>query len=801
MIARLKEFMPYVLGFIIVSSMIFYPELQGKKLSAHDAVSWFESSKEWKDYQDKGESIYWTNRIFSGMPLFTVASDLSGNFFMIYFSKFMYSLPNNWAHLIAVFLCCFISLIFLKIDKRLAFILSIAFGLNTWILDSLWASHPTKILSLAYLFPVIAGLIGFMKYDRWLGLVFIMLGLTISIGYGHYQIIYYGVIINVILVLYFLYDSVIHKTLSAFVKKIGVLVLAVGIASATHLSSLLVINDYNKETMRGGKTELVKSEANSTSKDGGLDIDYAFSWSYCWPELMNFLVPDAMGGSSNYLLKTSKSEMAAMFHQDKDVGATPVYWGIQPFTGAPNYLGAGIIFLLIFSMWYWQNTMKYVFLALLVLSMFMGLGKSFLGFNEILFNNLPLYNKFRTPTMAFSILNLISILTIGFAFNSFLSSDLDIKRLIKTLKNSAFTIVGLLILGFILISNEGYSSIQDEKMFQGSQQALNVATTERASLFKSDMFRSILIILLSIGAIYLYIKSTIKQQTLIIILGFIIFFDLYTVYRRYLDYDVFQKVKNTEDLIPNEPYNQFLEQDKSYFRMINYANQSVWNSNSDGYRFNNVGGYSPAKLYRYQDLIDVHLGKGNQAVLNMLNTKYIVVENQGQLIPQQNPNACGNAWFVSKVNFAKNANEEMDSIGTFDPKLTAWVDQRYKNETKYDGNTDPNARIELIKYHPENLEYKSSSTSGGFATFSEIWYKGNEDWKVYIDGKESKMIRTDYLLRGTYIPAGNHKIEMKFNVAKVHMYKNICMALTAIMLLLCGYILYREYKLRPIEEV
>jgi hypothetical protein len=293
-----------------------------------------------------------------------------------------------------------------------------------------------------------------------------------------------------------------------------------------------------------------------------------------------------------------------------------------------------------------------------------------------------------------------------------------------------------------------------------------------------------------IGLFY-FIKDKFAKKHLYILLGLLVFFDLWSVHKRYLSTEVFQKVEKPEDLIPNEAYNQVLEQDKSHFRIFNTTSQSVFNDNTDGYRFSNVGGYSPAKLYRYQDLIDVHLSKGNMPVLNMLNTKYLIVGTQdGQKMPQQNPDACGNAWFVNEVKFAKNANEEMDSIGAFNPKNTAWIDQRYKLETNYSTNSDPSANINLIKYHPDNMEYQSNSNSGGFVVFSEIWYKGNEDWNLYVNDKPQKLVRVNYLLRGAYIPAGKNKVEMKFTAKIMERYKMFGACFSLLMMILTAYIIY-----------
>jgi hypothetical protein len=329
-------------------------------------------------------------------------------------------------------------------------------------------------------------------------------------------------------------------------------------------------------------------------------------------------------------------------------------------------------------------------------------------------------------------------------------------------------------------------------MFQGNNELLQIAMEDRASFFKSDMFRTLFLFLLSGGLFYFNIKKSLNTNNFIWIIGILMFIDLWNVSNRFYDKDTFTKSENIEDLVPNESYNQYMIGDSSHFRMIN-TTTNVFNDNTDGYRYSNIGGYSPAKLYRYQDLIDVHLSKMNMPVLNMLNTKYFVVEQNGQKIVQQNPLACGNAWFVNEVKFAKNATEEMDSIGTFNPKNTAWVDIRYKSESKFDGNSDPNASITLSHYHPENMEYKSNSTSGGFVVFSEIWYRGNEDWKLYIDGNPAHLVRTNYLLRGAYIPSGSHKIEMKFKTEKLDLYTNLTFGFTILLTLFVVFAIYSTY--------
>jgi hypothetical protein len=778
MLLKFKEYLPYILGLIIFSCIIFYPELQGKKLGSHDSVSWYGAGKELLIYKEKGEDIKWTNRVFSGMPLYTIGGYFNGNFAMYAYYKLAEWFSPNIVLLLFLSCSVFFSLILLKIDKRIALFSAFLLAVNTWIIDSLVASHGTKILAVAFLFPIISGLIAFYKKNNSYGLAGIGIGLLFQIGINHLQITYYGALACGIFGIFLFIDAFQHKQILSFLKKSILIIILVGLAVLANYSNLWILKDYSKDTMRGGKTELIKPEANSTGKEGGLDINYAFSWSYTPTELFNFIVPDAKGGASGYKVNPSKSKLAQAIGQDK----VPMYWGEQPFTGAPNYIGVVLVFLAIFSFFYWKNSLRWPFLFLIILFSAMGLGRFFLEFNQILFENLPFYNKFRTPTMAFSIVSMCVIFMGGIGLNHLIKTNEDSQEAMKALKHALYSITGLMIIGFLTIQSEGFTSTTDVQVFGQNPQALQLILEDRSSFFKADFIRSLFLIAITAGLIWSFITKKLSQSNFIIILGILMVGELFLVSNRFYDRDAFVKAEKIEDLVSNEPYNQYMMGDTTHFRMVN-TSTNVFNDNTDGYRYSNVGGYSPAKLYRYQDLIDVHLSKMNMNVLNMLNTKYFVVDQNGQKVVQQNPDAAGNVWFPKSIQFAKNANEEMDSIGTSNPKEKVWVDQRYQSESKFDANNDPNATIYLSKYHPEKMEYQSQSTSGGFATFSEIWYRGNEDWKIYIDGKESKMIRTNYLLRGAYIPAGNHKIEMRYEQPKLDLLIKVGQGATLLLLL------------------
>ena len=790
-IEKIKGYLPYIVGLIIFSCIIFYPELQGKKLGSHDSVGWYGAAKEFLIYHEKGENIKWTNRVFAGMPLYTIGGEFYGNLLMKIYYKSAEIFPDQILNFSIVSLCIFLGSILLGIRRRIALILSFLFCLNTWIIDSMVASHSSKILSIGFTYLLISGIYGFYIRSNVKGLIAIGIGLLMLIGMNHYQIVYYSAICIVLIMFHIAYQYFMDKKIKNFVlKSIPVLVLVL-LALLSNYSNIWITNDYSKDTMRGGKTELLKLEANSTSEKGGLDINYAFSWSYTPSELFNFIVPNAKGGASNFTVKPGKSKLAEAIGQDK----IPLYWGEQPFTGAPNYIGAALFFLVIFTFYYWKNSLRWPFLAIIILFSIMGLGRFFLEFNQILFENLPLYNKFRTPTMSFSMVNLSFIILGGMGLNHLITEHNNTTEAIKALKYSLYTMMGIMIIGYLAISSGGYTSSADAQIFAQNPQLLQTIIEDRESFFKSDFFRSLFIMLAAAGIIWGYIMQKIEQKWFIIILGILAVGELYFVSDRFYDREAFQKTEKIEDLIPNEPYNQYMAGDTSYFRMFN-TTTSTFNDNTDGYRYSNIGGYSPAKLYRYQDLIDVHLSKMNMNVLNMLNTKYFVIDQNGQKTVQTNPEAYGNSWFVKEVKFAKNANAEIDSIGTSNAKQTAWVDIRYQKEGNFAANTDTNASISLTKYHPERMEYASSSSTGGFAVFSEIWYRGNEDWKIYVDGKPTKMIRTDYLLRGAFIPSGSHKIEMRYTQEKLDFLRTLGQLASLLLIIVVITIPYIEGRLR-----
>jgi hypothetical protein len=760
----IKEHIISVAILFVIASAMFLPNWSGKKIESHDTIGYYAAYQEGNLYKEKGEDILWTNRVFSGMPLYTIgynSGGVLGPIFKVYYDI----VPESVAYLFMLFACTYVALLMLGASSTTALIFSIATGLNSWIIDSLVAGHVTKIQSLSFLMIVISGLIfTFKNKNWWWGIIAVSFGLSFAIAYNHIQIVYYGMLICLAIAIYYLIDSFRLGSIKDFLLKSAALVIAVIIAVLSNYTALKINYEYSKDTMRGGKTELTKNVNQSTSKAGGLDMDYAYSWSYGPFELTNLFIANATGGASNYNMKSKDSKLAQGVNYGEDQIALPTYWGAQPFTGAPNYIGIFCIFFFLYYLLNSKDRFRWLLFTLILLSLAMALGKNFKIFTEWLFLHLPFYNKFRTPTMALSIANIMIAIGGVFGFKELFFSE-DKSVLLPNLKKTFYACAGLVLIALVIGLGSTFSSEADKEILKSQPDfPLQLLIEDRKSLFKSDIFRAIMMLLAIGGLMYAFIKDKLEKKWILVLLGVLVFADLWTVDKRYFDQIKYEEVKDFRDMIPYENYAKMIEQDKTHFRIFN-TTANAFNDNMDGYRFSNVGGYSPAKLYRYQDLIDNHLNKGTPAVYDMLNTKYFIVQNGDQKMPQLNPNACGNAWFVQNIKWAKNADEEMDSLATFNPKTTAWIDARYKNMTTFKTSSDTSARIMLSKYHPDRMEYTTSASQDGFAVFSEIWYKGNEDWKAFIDGKEVPMVRVNYLLRGLSIPSGSHQIVFVFKPA------------------------------------
>lgn len=618
--------------------------------------------------------------------------------------------------------------------------------------------------------------------------------------------------------LYYLFESVMEKKLPHFFKATGVLIIAAILAVLPNVSNLWSTEVYGKETIRGGASELTQKKQTT---DGGLDFEYASRWSYGLAdgEILSTLIPNMKGGSSGGALTESSNTYKEMLNKGipenqalQYIHQMPLYWGHQPFTSGPVYFGAAIVFLFLFSLLVVRNNIKWFLLALTVLSMLLAFGHN-TPFFKLLFNALPFFNKFRTPAMALVIAQLTMPLLAIMGLNEIFSGKVSTDELLKKLKIAGGITAGIVILfgvlgGFFFnFSSEGDKQYYDN----GNGWLIDVLKKDRASLLMTDAFRSLFFIVVAFGLIWFFIKKKLSKQVFIGGLALVFLIDTWTVAKRYLNSDNFvEDSKYQSNHTPTQADQDILKDRDPYYRVFN-TTRDPFNDAMTSYYHKSIGGYHPAKLIRYQDLIENQISKYNMHVLDMLNTKYVIVENKGnhQPVVQRNPDAAGNVWFVKQIKWVKNADEEMAALTDFDPKSTVIIDERYKKLVGDNAiGNDSAAMIRLQKYSPNQLTYSSNSTSNQLAVFSEIYYDDKNGWNAYIDGKRVEHFRVDYVLRALTIPAGTHLIEFKFEPKTVVEGNKIDYAGSFLLFIFvfgtlgfAGYKKFKEIEALPAEEV
>ena len=775
-----------ILILIVVSAAYFYPELQGKKILAHDEVSAIAAAKQMQDYDKKGETILWGSTLFSGMPLFQVAYVVKANVLRFFMDTHKLFPKAMWLCLMLM-LGFYISLSILGYSSELSIIGSIAFSLSTWFLLSIEAGHTTKILAISFIPPLISSILITYRGKWLLGGVLTSLFLSLAIMANHPQIVFYSLFLILALVIVKMVQSFKEKSLPAFVKR-SIILLAFGILGVLPNTTLLwTTYDYSAETIRGGKSELTKDVKQST----GLDLDYAMQWSYGKAETLNLLIPGLYAGGAK-LDESSETynnlaQKGVPKNQIKDfLKNAPLYYGDQPFTTGPSYMGAALIFLFILMFFISKSNIRWVLLTITIMSIMFAWGKNFLVLNEFFFDHFPMYNKFRTPSM-WLVLTMITVAMGAItSLQLIFKNEIDKDKLKKGLIYTGSILGGLVV--FVYLFGSSFISFVGAYDTQLAQSGidLDILTEDRISMMKSDALRTLFVLAAVFGILWMLNTSKLKNLTLVKgLLALIIIGDLWLVDRRFVNNDDFVKAKSYEQTIHATAADQQILNDKEpNYRVFN-ATVSTFNDNKTSYFHNSVGGYSAVKLIRYQDLIENQLSKGNMNVFNMLNTKYFIVGKPGEEAVNQNPQALGSVWFVNQIDWAKNADEEMAKLTDFNPASTAVVDVRYKDYLSgFKSDSVVNGSIALASFHPDKMVYSSNSSTDNFAVFSEIWYKGNVDWKAYIDGKEAEFIRVNYLLRGLKIPAGNHEIKFEFYPKSHYVGSKITLVTSSLILLM-----------------
>ncbi|MBA6153632.1 YfhO family protein [Gelidibacter maritimus] len=782
MALSVRKFLPHVLiiiGFIALSLAYFSPVLSGKQIFQSDIMQYIGMSKQQTDFRAAtGEETYWTNSAFGGMPTYQLGALYPHNYIKKLDSVLRF-LPRPADYLFLYFIGFYILLLTLKVDFRLAALGALAFGFSTYLIIILGVGHNSKAHAIAYMPLVLSGILLVFQKKYIFGFLLTTVAMALELSANHYQMTYYLMLLVLVLGAVYLYDAYKKKLVPHFFKSVGIMVVAVILAIGLNATNIMATQEYVKESTRGKSELTINPDGSTKAISNGLDRDYITEYSYGFLETFNLFIPRLLGGGNgedvgrnSEMYKFYTSIGASPIEALREVKRTPTYWGNQPIVEAPAYVGAVVLFLFVFALFMVKGRLKWWLVGGVVMSLLLSYGKN-LGFlTDFFIQYVPMYNKFRAVTSIQVILELcIPILAVFGLVRLF--NDLEKRdHKLKALKLAAGISAGIAIL-FILFkgsfdfvgANDGYYR---QAYGEYGQSFVDALKADRKAMFTYDTLRTLILVLLSSGGILLFLRKKLSENGLIIVFAALILIDLVGVDRRYV---------NSENFVPslqvNKPYQANaadleIMKDDGHFRVFDVTSSAARAS----YFHNSLSGYHAAKLGRYNELFDFHIAKNNMNVLNMLNTKYIIADDEkGNIFPYENVEANGNAWFISELEKVNSANEEMIALDSLDTKIKAVTTQEIPS-SKF--STDASSTISIVEYKPNYLKYQSNNDFDGFAVFSEIYYA--DGWNAYIDGELQPHFRVDYVLRGLPIPKGQHTIEFKFEPQVVKTGSTIALA-------------------------
>lgn len=776
-----------VMGFALITLVYFSPILEGKRVKQHDNETFKGMSKEIVDYREStGEQTLWTNSMFGGMPAWNISVPVKKNLFYHVHNVLNLGFPEPIGAVFIAMLGFFILLLVLDCSVWLSFIGALAYGFTSYLFIIIGAGHNTKAYAMAYMAPVIAGILLAYKGRYLPGALLTAVALALQVRVNHLQITYYLLIIVAAIVIAEFINDVREKKMGHFLKASSILIVA-GIIAVMTSSMILYANyEYGKETTRGTPI-LSQGDGHQTR---GLDRDYITQWSYGKGETWSLLIPNTKGGATGYLGNESPALDKADARFRQSVAQSNAYWGDQPGTSGPVYVGAIMMFLFVLGALTVKGKLKWALLAATLLSILLSWGKNFMGFTDFFIDYVPGYSKFRAVSMTLVIAELCIPLLGILGLSEIMKGPDSFKKNLKRFY-IAFGITAGACLLFYLAPKAFFSFLSQGEAQQfaelsagkdGAVYQTYAAQLEdvRVAIFRKDAIRSFLFILLAAIPIFLYGKGKLKPAIAMPILALLVTLDLYPIDKRYLNNDNFVSKQKYEKPFTAMAADNFILNDNSLdFRVLNLT-KDVFNDASTSYFHKSIGGYHGAKLRRYQDLIsnylspeitrfpsifkniasedDLLLGMRQQSVLNMLNTKYIIIDPGSQ--PLQNPAAFGNAWTVDQIRWATDADDEFGAIAETDLRHTAIINKEFENTLGNFIPTSDEGTITLTDYKPNHLTYTFQSGQDQLVVFSEIWTK--EGWKLTIDGQERPLMRANYLLRCAMIPAGNHEVVMHY---------------------------------------
>ncbi len=829
----LKKCLPDLLAvvlFAIISFVYFAPaDLDGRILYQDDHSAGRGAGQEASEYyQRTGERTRWTNATFSGMPTYqTAPSYHSTNLLEKAMDLYHLWLPDNVWYLFAYLLGFYIMLRAFNFKEYLATLGSIVWAFSSYFLIIIAAGHIWKVMALAYLPPMIGGLVLAYRGKYLWGFIVTAVFTAFEVKANHVQMTYYYLFAILFMVIAWLADAIRHHWLPRFWKASGVALAAAAIGICINLSNLYHTWQYSKESMRG-KSELVKKDA-ANQTNSGLDRDYITQWSYGRSETWTLLVPNVKGGASVPMAANSKAMEKADPNYLQAYQSLGQYWGNQPMTSGPVYVGAFVLMLFVLGLFIVKGPMKWALLVATVLSILLSWGKNFMDFTNFFIDYVPMYAKFRTVASILVIAEFTIPLLAVMALKRIIDEPDILARKARWVYVS-FALTGGVALLFWMAPGLFFSQFisanemtQFNQIAQQGPEAAQFVNGLKANLvdvrkyiLSSDALRSFFIVLIGMVWLLLYRYRKLNAQLMVGLVALLCLVDMWQVDKRYLNDDMFveKSVRDTPQQMTAT--DEHILNDKTLdYRVLNLAG-NTFSENNTSYYHKSIGGYHPAKLRRYQELVDAYIGREMQKlmpavtaaggdmtkvngdsifpVINMLNAKYFIFGLQNnQTVPIQNPYAYGNAWFVDKLSYVDNANQELDGLATINPRHEAVADKKFKEQLGQAVRQGTVSMATLKSYQPNNLVYEVNSDTGGVLVFSEIYYPG---WTATVDGQPAELGRVNYVLRAMNIKPGKHQVVLDFHPASIHKTEAVAYTAYAILLVLTAFGIFVEWKKR-----
>ncbi len=811
-LSKIAIFLGIILFFIALSFAYFSPLLKGNKIKASDNLAWLGMSKEISDFnKETGESTLWTNSMFGGMPSYLISIKYEGEILNEVQKLFFSIVPTPAGYIAIGFICFFIMCLLLNINIWVATLGSIMWAMGTYFFILLSAGHDTKVHTLMYVPLVIGGIIAAFENKKILGALFVAFGLSFMLSANHPQMTYYSAITSICIVIAYFVDAIKNKTYIQFLKSCILLAIALTLAIGTNFGRLSTILEYGEFSTRG-KSEL--SVSNSNNKTSGLDKSYILEYSYDFGEIMSSFIPRFKGGGMNEELgETSEIykllEKANGKQEAKQIiKSLPMYWGSQPISVGPFYFGAVVFFFFVLGLFLIKGREKWWIVGIVVLSLLLSLGKNFMPLSNFMLDYFPGYNKFRDVKNIIFLQHFAMVVMAMFAIRELISSKITAKEISKKILYT-LSILGGICLTLIIIPQIAGNFTSK---FDGNypSQIVEAFQSDRRAMLRVDAFRSLFCVSVVAMLSWAYINKKIKAKYAIAIVTVVALIDLWSIDKKYLNNEAFISQQEMHNVFVPSSANLAILKDKDpNYRVLNIS-RNPFSDYTTSYFHKSIGGYHGAKMEKYQELYDYGINTNinkitegfktpekidsilaNVDILNMLNTKYIIYNDNAN--PIYNSNALGNVWLVENCRFVNNANDEIAAINNFNVKSEAIVNNKFSEEVKPASANISKSAISLTSYKPNHLTYAANIFEGtAFAVFSEIYYP--KGWNAYIDGNKVEHICANYVLRALNIPEGKHLIEFKFEPESYIIGERISFASSIILILLAFAMIFKYLK-------